>query len=132
MEHLIAQRQTGRTTRLILKGFELSAKGHAVYILCADHHQRIHASDLAFTLWNRNRDQFPSYPELKFETIQSLGGIERIDFQGQVLHGAHPNCELLIDPSFYEAHFGYVLNGYHKYDKQKAEQSFDTMDWEFK
>lgn len=123
-------RRSGRTTRMLLEVIELSAKGHAVYVLCA-HKPALEITARLFThlVWDLCRQKAPS--SVKFETWESLGR-SNVDLNNSRILGARSNCRLLIDPDFFEHHFSFALCGFHKYDKTNEPLSWDQMDWDLK
>lgn len=128
--YLQAARRTGRTTRMLVEAMELHAKGRAVYVLCAHQPALEHTKRLfARLFWQTYRKKAPS--SVKFETWESLGR-NNVDLHTPRLMSAHPNCRLLIDPSFFEHHFSFALCGFHKYDKTGEPLSWDQMDWDLK
>lgn len=110
-------RQTGRTSRMILNAVEYAKMGHQVYILCTVE-SRDHTRKLAIDILERlNISPEVIGVQIKFETLGSIGGINQLDLKNKTLINAHPNCRLLIDHFFYEKEFKHILDGFHQYDE---------------
>ena len=117
MNRLIEARQSGRTTRMLLSAFEYAEKGRMVYILCTDS-SRSHIEHLCKKLCidgGYSKDVIER--GIKFETLRSIGGSDRVDWKKQNLYQSHPNCRLLIDHHVYETEFLHILSGYMQYDE---------------
>ncbi len=84
----LTKAQTGRTTALLEKAFELSVEGYAVYFVCQDGPAMIHAEQMYDKL-------FPYKDvKIKFETKNSLRNFDTVHCR---LDGAHPNCVVVVD-----------------------------------
>lgn len=96
------KRQTGRTTRMVQKAHELDLQGRVVYIV-ALHDDQHRIEGLVGE----------STTGIKVET---LGSLRTYDLEACVLHGAHPNCVVLVDHSVIEHRFEAMLKELHRYD----------------
>lgn len=110
----ISGRQSGRTSRMLIKALDLVKKGHMVYVLCTPesiNHLRKQATDLYDSMGVENIVGV----HVKLETLKSLGE-ENVDLHHLKLKYSHPNCRLLADHFFYEYYFAHIINGYHEWD----------------
>ena len=108
-------RRSGRTTRMLQEAIDYAKKGRAVYVIAATHN---HAQNLERTLhyyFNITEDL-----GIKFETFDSL---RTFDEQAFILHGAHPNCVVLIDHYAIERKYYKILEMLHRYDKKEEEKT---------
>lgn len=109
-----SNRQSGRTTRMLVDALNSAMSGRTVYILCTKEsigHTRKLAQNIC-------EYKAISYPEgIKFETIESIGE-RNIDWFKRSLIHAHPNCQLFIDHFVYTIKYGHILEGYHAYDRE--------------
>lgn len=112
----IHARGSGRTTRMIEEALRKQEEGRAVYILCHDSGFKRYVEHLAMKICRMHGKVFPS--SIKFETVESLGGTHHIDWKNKTIHGAHPNCALIIDHHVWATHFGFAIDGFHEYDNQ--------------
>lgn len=109
-------RGSGRTTRMIEEALRKHEEGRAVYILMHDMRMKRELELLAMRICRMRGKVLSSL--IKFETVESLGGINLIDWKNRKIHGAHPNCALIIDHHVWATHFGFAIEGYHEYDSQ--------------
>ena len=112
----IHARGSGRTTRMIEEALRKQEEGRAVYILCHDNNFKREAQRLAMLICKQKGVVLPS--SIKFETVESLGGTHHIDWKNKTIHGAHPNCALIIDHHVWATNFGFAIDGFHEYDDQ--------------
>ena len=112
----IHARGSGRTTRMIEEALQKHDEGRAVYILMHDMCMKRELERLAMQICRMRGKVLSS--SIKFETVESLGGIHHIDWKNRKVLGAHPNCALIIDHHVWATHFGFAIEGYHEYDNQ--------------
>ena len=112
----IHARGSGRTTRMIEEALRKQEEGRAVYILMHNMRMKRELELLAMRICRAQGKVLPS--SIKFETVESLGGTRHIDWKNKTIHGAHPNCALIIDHHVWATHFGFAIEGFHEYDDQ--------------
>lgn len=104
-----ANRQTGRTTRMLEHAKQLAAQGKAVYVIAAN---KQHADQLAVALGGE-RMGVDIGDGIKVETPESCSNF---DWHTMSLRGAHPNCVVLVDHFAIERRFSRILEALHAYD----------------
>ena len=100
-----ANRQTGRTTRMMEEAKALARAGRAVYVVLAYPAHKRHLEDKDTVRLG-----------IKFETPTTLSNF---DWGTMTLTGAYQNCAVLVDHYAIESHFSRLLAMLHRYDKEK-------------
>lgn len=120
---LIGGRLTGRTTRMLEEAIRLSSEGRAVYVLL---HARKAEPEFRHRVAMICEKQGIEVPAIEYETWESLCGSRGVDLVQQKMLGAHPNCQLLIDPHFFQHHFEHILAGFHQWDRIEFEDDLEA------
>lgn len=99
-------RQTGRTTRMLLHAKELAESGKAVYVVAAN---SLHAKQL-----DEMAKKLGVPQSVK---IERNGEAMPLDWRTLRTHGMHDNCEVLVDHFAIESEFDRLLEMLHRYDQ---------------
>ena len=106
-------RQTGRSTRMLLKAKSLAEDGVVVYVIADRESHRRQLEEQYDELGGR-RDEF-----IKFLTPQ-LGNF---DWDGLRLIGSNPNCVVLVDHYAIERRFHNIIEMLHAFDEDADDVS---------
>ncbi|WP_417212074.1 hypothetical protein [Acinetobacter venetianus] len=118
-----ANRQSGRTARMLVDAINAAMEGKAVYILCV-REAILYTKNIATKICEAHNIELPK--TIKFETVNSIGS-NNIDWHHKRLIGAHQNCQLFIDHTVYTINFFHLLEGYHEYDGEAPTSFLDLQ-----